>query len=309
MKPADREWIRAAIARHPLAVVVSLLASWTLAWVALWLGTFFAVVGLIFATIEGITGNPLGVAGGLLGGLGIGITAMVWFYTTVLVGGFLPNGAYSAPLAVLLGAVLALGITVGVMTAEPWVLRLRGYRRLSRRESAVVDPILDDLAHRMDLDYLPLLMISDEGRPGAWTHCRHIVLTTGMVNAGIPDASGLNRQRLTAVLAHELAHWHAGDGIGATAVWAAALPLMLAYSVAAWLTRGEGRPTINLSTRATDTGADAGVRPAAATARHPAGSTASRAAGEKGRPSVTRAGPLGPALALPAGGSEAAVAA
>ena len=241
---ADREWIRAGIARHPAAVAVSLLMSWTLAWAALWIGTFFAVLGVMFATIDGITGHPLGVAGSLVGGFGLGITATIAFYTVLTGAGALPNGGFSTPLDVLFGAILALVVTVGVMAAEPWVLRLRSHRRLSHRESAVVDPILDDLAHRMDLDYLPLLMISDEGRPGAWTHCRHIVMTTGMVNAGTPNASGLNRQRLTAVLAHELAHWRAGDRIGATAVWAAALPLMLTYTVAAWLARGGGRPGI-----------------------------------------------------------------
>ncbi len=244
MKSADRTWIRAGIARHPVAVAVSLLMSWTLAWVALWIWTFFAGTGVIFATIEAITGRPLGVAGGLLGGLGAGTTAMIAFYLFITGVGALPSSGYGTPLAVAFGALLAFAITVGVMAAEPWVLRLRGYRRLSRREEAVVEPILNDLVRRMNLNYLPLMMMADDGRPAAWTHCRHIVLTTGMVNAGIPDTVGLNRQRLTAVLAHELAHWHAGDGIGATAVWAAALPLMLVYTVAAWLTRGGGRPGI-----------------------------------------------------------------
>jgi len=244
MQPADRVWIRSGIGRHPVAVVVSLLMSWTLAWVALWIGTVFAALGVAFATIEAITGHPLGVAGGLLGGLGIGVTALVSFYAVITGAGALPSSGYGTPLAVAFGALLAFAITVAVMAAEPWVLRLRGYRRLSRREEAVVEPIVNDLVRRMNLNYLPLLMMSDDGRPAAWTHCRHIVLTTGMVNAGIPDTGGLNRQRLTAVLAHELAHWHAGDGIGATAVWAAALPLMLTYTVAAWLTRGGGRPGI-----------------------------------------------------------------
>jgi len=246
MRPsaADLRWIQAGIARHPVAVVVSLFVSWTFAWVAVWIGTIIMVVGMAFAVIQAATGNPLGVAGGLVFGVIFGILGVGGFYGAIFASGLL-TGVLGMAGALVFGALLAFGLTVGVMYAEPWVLRLRGYRRLSLREAAAVEPILEELARRMGLDYLPLLMIADDGRPAAWTHCRHIVLTTGMVNAGIPDTGGLNRQRLTAVLAHELAHWHAGDGIGATAVWAAALPLMLVYSVAAWLTRGRGqRPNV-----------------------------------------------------------------
>jgi len=245
MKPsaADLQWIQAGIARHPVAVLVPLFLSWSLAWIAVWIGTVFLVLGVTFAAIEGITGHPLGAAGGFIGGAGLAITAIVAFYGALFVAAPL-NGSMNIIIGLIFGGILGFAVTVGVMYAEPWVLQLRGYRRLSRRESAAVDPLLDELADRMGLTHLPHLMMADDSRPAAWTHCRHIVLTTGMLSVATPDPSGLTRQRLTAVLAHELAHWKEGDGIGATAVWAAALPLMLAYSVAAWLTRGAGRPTV-----------------------------------------------------------------
>ncbi len=244
MKPADLGWIRAGIARHPVAVLVSLFVSWTFAWVAVWIGTIIMLVGMALAVIQAATMNPLGVAGGLVFGVIFGILGVGAFYGALFASGPL-TGSLSILGSLVFGGLLAFGLTVGVMYAEPWVLRLRGYRRPSLREAAAVEPIVEELARRMNLNYQPLLMMADDGRPAAWTHCRHIVLTTGMVNAGIPDTGGLNRQRLTAVLAHELAHWNAGDGIGATAVWAAALPLMLVYTAAAWLTRGRGqRPNV-----------------------------------------------------------------
>jgi len=241
-----KKWLR-ALDRQQDGILAALAATWTGLPIVLWsvmLGTFAGVLvgGLDSATSPvahtfgiwqslGLTGAVVGAPTGAFAGL-----LMFLDYITT------PSGV----LAVLLN--MTVGFVVGIVTLlvlgrfEDMTLRLRGYRELSRRERQLIDPIVDEILERMGISGAkPKFYMSDATVPGAWTHMNSITLTRGLLgtydrseNPPVPD---IPMRALAAILAHEISHWDAGDGVGARAVWACCWPLALASDVAFVLRR------------------------------------------------------------------------
>src|SRR5207248_4911105 len=88
-------------------------------------------------------------------------------------------------------------------------------------------------AEGMNLDGLPRFAMDDSAMPGAWSHMRTIVLSTGLLQT-------LDDGELRGVLSHELHHWRTGDAVGLHLVWACAWPIALTANVGLFLA-GAGR--------------------------------------------------------------------
>jgi Zn-dependent protease with chaperone function len=71
----------------------------------------------------------------------------------------------------------------------------------------------------MQCAVLPVFLVHDIPTPGAWTQSRHIVLSKRSLD--------LERSQLSAMIAHELHHYAARDGVRATFIWASALPVAM----------------------------------------------------------------------------------
>jgi Zn-dependent protease with chaperone function len=146
------------------------------------------------------------------------------------------------PLQVALGQVVVallvgLAWVVGTAVTERWWFFLGGARRLSRREAAWLLPLYDTVAGRMGLRSVPTLLIDDRRTPNAYCGMRHVV-----VHQGLLDELANDRDAVAGVLAHELAHWRAGDAAAMTWAKAVSLPLYLLYEAAYRLLRVRVRP-------------------------------------------------------------------
>lgn len=215
--------------------MTALLLSWTGAWTVLWGALFGALLGGL-ASFGVVTSWSVSHH---LYGLGTGeATTIVSVFLGVLLG-FLAGSAFTlasvlsmhllpAVVSVACGAIIAFIVVLCNATAERAILRLRGYRRLSRREVRRVAPLVRDIADAMALSGLPRFAMADNLVPNAWAHMRTVVLTTGLLQV-------LDDDELTAVLAHELHHWHFGDAVGQRVIWAAALPLAILLNFGAWI--------------------------------------------------------------------------
>lgn len=234
-------WLVSALKRQDDAILGALLSTWT----GLPLALFGAVAGLVFGAVVGAIGLSVGgfagsvlnqgtsLLGAMLGAVvGAGVGAI--FIYVYLVSH--PAQLFGALLSGVLVSAVIFYVTVA---AEPLMLWLRGYRQPSRREKALLDPLLFDLAQRMRLPALPAMWISDAQKPGAWTHTRAIVVTRGLL--GEYDASegqpkpDLDTLALSAILAHELHHWMKGDAVGLAMVSACFYPFVLLINGVAWL--------------------------------------------------------------------------
>lgn len=225
---------------HPWGILAGLLATYT----ALPLAIFGATIGAI------------GGAGGALIAIGQQTSGIASPYATGLINGFSPlgilagagAGAVTGFLAVyggswatapghvltslIAGIVTTIGIAASIILCERGWLRLYGYRRMSWEEKRVIEQPYTDAAAAMGIDLAsaPRIMIDDNRQPGAWVHSRTIVLTTGYLTMH-------SDQEIAGTLAHELAHWDAGDAVGAQLVWASAWPLAMAYNLLLRLAR------------------------------------------------------------------------
>jgi Zn-dependent protease with chaperone function len=226
-------WLVNALKRQDDAIFGALLATWTGLPLALFgavAGLFLgAIVGAIGLSVGGFAGSVLNQGTSLLGALlgaviGAGV-GLIFIYVYLFVHPVQLLGALVG------GAMVSVVIFYVTLAAEPWMLWLRGYRPPSRREKALLDPLLSDLARRMKLPALPAMWISEAQKPGAWTHTRAIVVTRGLL--GEYDASegqpkpDLDTLALSAILAHELHHWMKGDAVGLAMVSACFYPFVL----------------------------------------------------------------------------------
>jgi Zn-dependent protease with chaperone function len=157
----------------------------------------------------------LGLAFGVLAGCVLAVTASA-------------TNPVAGVVSVGLGGVLTMLVVVFAATLERPMLRLRGYRRLSRDEARRIAPLVQKVGEAMALDGLPRFAMSDTVLPNAWTHMRTIVLTAGLLQM-------LEDPELAAVLAHELHHWREGDAVGLRLLWAAALPTALLLNLGTWI--------------------------------------------------------------------------
>jgi Zn-dependent protease with chaperone function len=234
--------------RQAPAVAGSLLATWTGFPFALSGMVLFAIVGavagLFGASALGIR-SILGVELGWGIELGVNLASAVVGGITGALSGLLVIDIYLVLHPLLLVGTLITGVAISVailaviIRAEPFLMRLRGYRELSRREKQLLHPLLTEAGRHMGLPTLPALWISDQQKPAAWAHMRGIVVTRGLLGAYSatenPPHPDLDTAALTAILAHELHHWDAGDVVGSTAVFACFYPIALIVNAVSWV--------------------------------------------------------------------------
>lgn len=221
------DWLRAGIGRQGLAASVALVAAWSGLWGLLIIATVFLAGAALISFVAWLVAGGLGGLAGLLAGLGISVGTILGFIGALFLSG--PGVLIS----VAAGAVISV-LFFGVMVAaEPLTLRLRGYRRASRREYERVVPLLVEAGRRLQLTNLPPLLITDDGSRNAYAAVRHVVISRTLLDE-------LADEPLAGVLAHELSHWARADTVGLRFVFAAALPLALLYNLAVLLLRFRG---------------------------------------------------------------------
>lgn len=190
-----------------IPVLTDLLSSTVLDW--------GGVIGLLL-------GMVLGALGGFVGGL-----AMPWL---LVFDGDLWR-AVGLALAQLLTALLVGALyTVYAVAVEGTRFRISGYRQPSRRESALITPVLRDCAARLGLAEYPKLLVDDSREPNAYAGARHIVVTRGFL-----DEFNYETGPLAGVLCHELTHWRNADAVSSYFIRGVALPLYLVYAFLARL--------------------------------------------------------------------------
>lgn len=236
------EWLRRGATRQTPAAIGALLSAWTGLTIALWI----ALIGIVVGALAGLVGgsgiglaNTLGISEGvgalaaLLGAIVGAALGLALIYIYLILHPLQLAGAIAS-------GVLVSGLVLFVaVRAEPLLMQLRGYRELSRREKVRLYPLLSEAARGLRLAVVPALWISDEQKPGAWAHMRDIVISRGLL--GDYDASegppkpDLDDAALTAVLAHELHHWDAGDVVGNTFVSACFAPVVLIVDAINWV--------------------------------------------------------------------------
>lgn len=124
--------------------------------------------------------------------------------------------------AIIVGLLFVLGSAV----TERGRFYLAGARRLSRRETTWLLPLYEQVAGRMGLTSVPVLLIDERRNANAYTGLRHIVLHQGLL-----DELAQDREAIAAVLAHELGHWRAGDASAMAWAKGVALPLYVLYEI------------------------------------------------------------------------------
>lgn len=224
------QWFSNGLDRQRRAAVYALLTSWTGLVIALWAG----VVGLF---VGGLVGAGIATKAGSLGAVGhsVGVLSVIAAAVAGAVtfcGGFYAVVLFNNPLqfvgSLLTGAIFAVIIVAITAYFEADLLRVRGYRRPTRDEVRTIALHVQAIGTAMQLSAYPRFVVSDSANPGAWTHMRHIVVTTGLIDVLEPD-------QLRAVLAHEMHHWRSGDVVALRFVWACGWPVVLMFNLGTWL--------------------------------------------------------------------------
>jgi len=224
------QWFKSGLRRQPWAAGLALITSWTGLVIALWAGAFGLVAGgLVGAGVVDNTGLLHSVGGGVgvIGVVGSALLGAVVVFAAFYVVELVNNPAAFVS-SLLGGAILAVIIVAVVARFEGDLLRVRGYRRATRDEVRTIAPHVQAVGAALGLSAYPRFVVSDSATPGAWTHMRHIVLTTDLLQALEPD-------QLRAVIAHEMNHWRNGDAVALRFVWACGWPIALFYNLGTWL--------------------------------------------------------------------------
>jgi Zn-dependent protease with chaperone function len=207
------DWASDAVERLSSGVFTALLATWTGLPLALWPAAIVLVLGIV---------------------------AGLWIIYHLFLAGTVMGTVGRLAGALVSGLVIAIATMVVIYVLEPVTLRLRGYRQLSRRERARVEPALTAAGRKMGLKFVPAVWVSDSLKPAAWSHIRAIVVTRGLLGevdeTERPPVGEIDDAALGAILAHELHHWRVGDPLALSFVWCCCWPLLAAYNLAAWLT-------------------------------------------------------------------------
>ena len=234
--PTVIAWLLAGIRRQSwFNLLVATIVGWSGIWVVLWIAALAAIFGAIGGVV-GANNYAPGVTQSVLGQSSI-VFAMVLGGAAGLVGGFVGSLLYivlASPVSFVVtivgGAILSFFIVCYLVCAESWILRLHGYRRLSRREQARIEPLVTTVAKRMGLTSTPQILIADGGCRNAYAYLRHIVIGKLLFDE-------LTDEALAGILAHELHHCNEGDTVGLRFIYACALPVILLYDLGALLTQ------------------------------------------------------------------------
>jgi len=223
---------------------VTLVCAWSGVWLAVWLLVADTLVGGLLSALgysisaalvggggTGPGGAALSVAGGALRGAASGLVSSV---VSLVV---------DEPLQLLAalcgGLLVSLALFTAAVAVEPWLLHLHGFRRMSRRESARVTPLLEAAAADLGLTSLPLVLVADGDSLRVQAHARHLVVGRALLDELGDGAAG--DAALDAVLCHGLHHWAAGDGAGDLLLRCCGLPLVILYDAGHGLAdRGSG---------------------------------------------------------------------
>ena len=231
----------AGVRRRGTAAAVALVCAWSGVWLAVWLlvadalsGALLSAIGSsISSALVGSNGSSpggaaLSVAGGALRGAGAGLVSS------------LVSLVVNEPLqflGALCGGLLAsLALLMACVGLEPWLLRLRGFRRMSRREASRVMPLLEVGAADLGLVSLPIVLMADGDDLRVRVCARHVVIGRSLLGDEIEDGPAGDAV-LDAVLCHGLQHWAVGDGVGDLLVRCCGLPLVLLYNAGYRLTQ------------------------------------------------------------------------
>ncbi len=227
-------WITTGVRRRGAAAAVTLVCAWSGVWLAVWLlvadaltGALLSAIGSsISAALVGSSGTSpggaaLSVAGGALRGAAAGLVSS------------LVSLVVDEPLQFLAalcgGLLVSLALLAACVALEPWLLRLRGFRRMSRREAARVMPLLEAEAADLGVASLPLVLMADGDDLRVRAYARHLVVGRSLLSDEIGDGPASDAA-LDAVLCHGLHHWAAGDGVGDLLVRCCGLPLLILYN-------------------------------------------------------------------------------
>ncbi|HLI60785.1 MAG TPA: M48 family metalloprotease [Solirubrobacteraceae bacterium] len=228
--------------RHGVTGLVGAVLAWTGLPIALWAAAIGAIAGAV-AGVVGSTQVPLAhelhinqTVG--LGGAILGFFVGAWEGFRVVYNQLInPPIAFIA--AALGGVFIGVVVVMVMFTFEHIGLRLRGYRRMSRRETERVAPLVIAAAKGMDLRVVPQVWVADLPKPAAWAHMHAIVLSRGLLgdidDTERPPRGVLDDAALGAVIAHELHHYKSGDSVSLRVIWACSYPLVLMFNIGSWL--------------------------------------------------------------------------
>ena len=231
--PSTADWLIEGMRRRWGAALVTLFCTWSGLWLAVWLVAVTALLDALLTFIGmALTGGAISTS------LGVGavsvitgvLSGAVSALATALAGVFIDDPVQFLT-AMAVGLVISLALLAAMIGFEPWRLRLRGYRRMSRREAARIVPVLEAAARDLRLGAVSQVLMADDGSLTAVSpHCRRLVVSRSLCDEIGDDALG-------AMLAHGLHHWAVGDAVGSRFVLACGLPLILLYEAGAWLAR------------------------------------------------------------------------
>lgn len=231
---------------HWTGALTALLCAWSGIWLAVWLVVLSAFLGGLLGFFEAALGG--GTIGGGLGGGVLAVAGGAVSGIAQTLGSTLQALIVDQPLqlaaAVAGGLAVSLAVLVGAAAFEPWLLRLRGCRRLSRREAARVMPMVESAARDLGLVELPQVLSADAGSLRVRAQAGHLVIGRGLLEELGDD--DLADHALGAVICHGLFHWGVGDGVGSQLVLACGLPLALVYNAGCWLAQ-QGNSLIALA--------------------------------------------------------------
>jgi Zn-dependent protease with chaperone function len=238
-------WLVSGLFRDRRSLLIALGA----AWLNLPLAVFGAGVGLVGGALGGASGgiiaglsdrgvipnfhglftSALFQVGGIVGAVVGGMIGLVAGFLAGLLGPWLvlltqPVTGPALVIGQVVGAVVIglLYVTVSVAT-EGWVLRLQGARRMSRREAALLTPIVEECAGRLGITS-PRVLIDDSNQVNAAAGARHIVL-----NLGLLDEFHYDPAIIGGVVSHELVHWRNADAVAHALVRGILLPIYVPY--------------------------------------------------------------------------------
>jgi Zn-dependent protease with chaperone function len=251
--PSPIAWFVHGVVTHRRACLVAWACGWLNLALAVGLGVLFALGGLLgglltplladVALLHGLGAEPwagisalTGLITGAVAGFLIGL-ALPWILAGAPGGFGLSTGGFHGIdwqrivaellIQVLVGAGLALVLTWGSILFEPWLMRLRGYRRMSRRERERILPLAERCAERLGLPNLPVVLMSDAPLPpNAHAYCRHIVILRSLYKMLEGDDEALG-----GVIGHELTHWANADPVGGIFVWSLAFPVTFLWGL------------------------------------------------------------------------------